>query len=97
MKHERDTMPEPNLKPTTVAQPSIPQSTISQVLANFDALPESAHVRLPVVAALHSVGPATVWRWVKSGRICAPRKIGPNTTAWNVGELRRSMRAAAAE
>lgn len=90
-------MPEPNLKPSMATQPSNHKATISQALANFDALPASAHVRLPVVAALHSVGPATIWRWVKSGRICAPKKIGPNTTAWNVGELRRVMAAAAEE
>ena len=46
---------------------------------------------LPVVAALYSVGPATVWRWVKAGRLPAPVKLGPNTTAWRVGELRRVM------
>jgi predicted DNA-binding transcriptional regulator AlpA len=67
------------------------------VLAQFDSLPDAAYVRLPVVAALHDVGPASIWRWVKSGQICAPKKIGPNTTAWNVGKLRRSMAAAAEE
>jgi predicted DNA-binding transcriptional regulator AlpA len=67
------------------------------VLTQFGSLPDAAYVRLPVVAALHDVGPATIWRWSKSGRLCAPRKIGPNVTAWNVGELRRSMGAAVEE
>ena len=65
--------------------------TAALSLAQFDTLPASAHVRLPVVAALYSVGPATVWRWVKAGRLPAPVKLGPNTTAWRVGELRRVM------
>ena len=84
-----------SLKPT-VSAPSI-QSPASAAapLAQFDTLPASAHVRLPTVAALHGVGPATVWRWVKAGRLPAPVKLGPNTTAWNVGELRRAMAGAA--
>lgn len=56
-------------------------------LRNFDDLPASAHVRLPVVAALLSVSPATVWRWCKSGHL--PRPIqNRGVTFWNVGELR---------
>lgn len=74
--------------------PALP-ATAAPSLAQFDTLPESAHVRLPVVAALHGVGPATVWRWVKAGRLPAPVKLGPNTTAWRVGDLRRVMASAA--
>jgi len=72
---------------------SITQDEISATLAQFDHLPDAAHVRLPVVAALYSVSTPTVWRWVKSGRIPAAHKLGPNTTAWNVGELRRARDA----
>lgn len=60
-------------------------------LSNFDSLPNSAHVRLPVVAALHGVHAQTIWRWVKTGRIPSPVKLGINTTAWRVGDLRESM------
>jgi len=70
------------------AKPSIPAA-----LAQFDDLPDSASVRLPVVAALNGISAPTVWRWVKAGRIPAPKKLGPNTTAWNVGELRRARKA----
>lgn len=59
-------------------------------LANFDSLPDSAHVRLPVVAGLHDISAATVWRWVKSGHLPAPVKLGPGVTAWKVGDLRRA-------
>lgn len=72
------------------AQPALHSS-----LAHFDSLPNAAHVRLPVVAALKGIGPATVWRWVKDGRLPQPHKLGPNTTAWNVGELRQAHAAIA--
>jgi len=67
------------------------RETLEPALANFDRMPDSAYVRLPVVAALNGIGPATVWRWVKLKRLPAPYKLGPNTTAWRVGDLRRSM------
>ena len=76
------------LNPTPVTP-----ATAAPSLAQFDTLPASAHVRLPVVAALHGIGPATVWRWVKAGRLPAPVKLGPNVTAWRVGELRCVMAA----
>lgn len=63
---------------------------IPAALKQFDSLPDSANVRLPIVAALNGISAPTVWRWVKAGRIPNPKKLGPNTTAWNVGELRRS-------
>ena len=63
--------------------------SIPAALANFDSLPDSAHVRLPIVAALRGSSPATVWRHVKAGLLPAPVKLGPNTTAWRVGDLRR--------
>lgn len=66
--------------------PSIPAA-----LANFDDLPDSSFVRLPVVAGLRNTSAATVWRHVKAGYLPKPQKLGPNTTAWNVGELRRAM------
>lgn len=62
---------------------------IPAALVQFDKLPNSSYVRLPVVAALFSVSEPTVWRWTKNGRLVA-HKIGPNTTAWNVGELRNA-------
>lgn len=62
-------------------------------LASFDTLPDAAHVRLPTVASLFATSPSNVWRWVKSGLIPAPKKLGPQTTVWNVGELRRALDA----
>lgn len=65
--------------------------TIPAALAHFDNLPDSAHVRLPVVAAWRGISAATVWRHVRQGLLPKPTKIGPNTTAWQVGELRRAL------
>lgn len=61
-------------------------------LHGFDLLPNAAHVRVPTVAALHGCSIVTVWRMAKDGRLPAPVKRG-GVTAWNVGDLRRSMTA----
>lgn len=68
-------------------------SAIPDALKNFDALPDSAHVRLPVVAALYGCSPATIFRRVKSGHIPAPRKMSERVTAWSVAELRKALAA----
>ena len=70
--------------------------TISDALRDFDSLPNSAHVRLPVVKALNACSGATVWRRVKDGGLPPPRKLSPNVSGWNVGEL-RAARAKGAE
>lgn len=65
--------------------------SLPEALQNFDQLPESANVRLPVVQLLFACSPATVWRGVKAGRIPKPKKLSPRTTGWNVGELRKAL------
>ncbi len=64
---------------------------VSSALHNFDALPDSAHVREPVVRALYGVSAATVWRMAKRGTIPTPKKLSAKVTAWNVGELRLAL------
>jgi predicted DNA-binding transcriptional regulator AlpA len=66
--------------------------TASAALAGFDQLPDSAHVRLPVVMALFGVAPATVWRRCRDGTIPPPLRIGPRVTAWQVGALRLALK-----
>jgi len=56
----------------------------------FDKLPNAANVRMPVVAALFCISPATVWRWCRAGLLPSPNRIG-GVTVWNVGLLRNSM------
>jgi predicted DNA-binding transcriptional regulator AlpA len=64
---------------------------IDVALQNFDQLPNSANVRLPVVMALYGISPATVWRNVKNGNIPKPHKLTARATVWNVGELRAAL------
>jgi len=59
-------------------------------IANFEHVPYDARTRLPVVTALFSCSPATVWRRVKSGDLPAPRKDG-RITYWLAGELRAKL------
>ena len=64
------------------------QIIITEALVNFDSLPDTSNVRLPVVMGLYGVSAATIWRNVKSGRIPKTRKLTARTTVWNVGDLR---------
>nr|MBL8410213.1 AlpA family phage regulatory protein [Dechloromonas sp.] len=68
-------------------------SAIPDALTNYDSLPDSVHVRLPVVQALVGCSSATVWRMVKRGTLPAPRKLSERVTAWNVGDLRKALAA----
>ena len=61
------------------------------MMSQFDTLPDSALVRLPVVKNLFSISSPTVWRWSKSGRLPAPIKIS-GITAWQVGSLRKTLK-----
>lgn len=63
-------------------------NNIHLALKNFDHLPDSANVRLPIVMGLYGISAATVWRQVKAGIIPSPRKLTPRTTAWSVKDLR---------
>lgn len=69
------------------------QSSLPNGCKHFDSLPDSAHVRVPVVAALRGCSTATVWRHIQQGLVPKPHKLGPNLTAFNVGELRRAQAA----
>ena len=69
------------------------RQTHSPTLVGFDQLPDSANVRVPVVAAVTGYSVPSVWRNVKAGRLPQPRRIGPKCTAWNVGDLRRFLAA----
>lgn len=64
---------------------------IPTALANFDNLPDSAQVRLPVVKGLYGCSDATIWRRVKDLTIPAPERLSPRITSWNVGKLRRAL------
>ncbi|MBS1130701.1 MAG: Prophage regulatory [Proteobacteria bacterium] len=63
-----------------------------RALVNFDQLPGSAYVRLPVVLSLFPCSRATFWRWVKSGRVPAPKKMGDRISVWSVDEIRQTLK-----
>jgi predicted DNA-binding transcriptional regulator AlpA len=64
-------------------------------LRDFDTLPDSAYVRLPVITALVGVSRATVWRWTRQGNLPKAVRIA-GVTLWNVGALRESLKIARA-
>ena len=60
-------------------------------LKRFDALPDSAGVRVHIVAAVTGYGVASVWRL--SGTVLPkPRKVSARCTIWLVGELRDTLK-----
>jgi prophage regulatory protein len=55
------------------------------------ALPSAGFVRLASIVAPHGpipVSKSTWWDGVKTGRFPKPIKLGPNTTAWAVEDIR---------
>lgn len=68
---------------------------IPEALANFDKLPDSAYIRLPVMKGLYGVSAASIWRGVKNLTIPKPSKLTERTTAWNVGQVRAALAAKA--
>lgn len=76
---------------TTPRLPTPAAAAIPDALRNFQALPDAAFVRLPVVCTLFSISPPTAWRWVKKSVLPTPRRLSEAVTAWNVGELRKAL------
>jgi len=72
------------------------ENSINPALRDFDLLPESAYIRLPVMMSLYSVSAATIWRGVKKGTIPKPCKLTERTTAWSVKLVRAALAAMAA-
>ena len=56
---------------------------IPEGLANFDQLPDSAYIRLPVMKGLYGVSAASIWRCTKQGIIPKAIKLTERTTAWS--------------
>lgn len=68
-------------------------SSVLSQLKNFDLLPNSAHVRVDVVAGLFGCSVPTVWRRARLGKMPQPRKLA-GTPVWRVGDLRAMLEAA---
>lgn len=71
--------------------PAIIASTIPKELANFDAMPNSGFIRLPIVKALYGISSSTVWRNCKANKFPLPRKLSDRVTAWSVAEIRADL------
>ena len=58
--------------------------------SSFDALPDSAFVRLnQLLAGVLPFSASTTWRKVRSGQFPQPVKVSCQVTAWRVGDVRR--------
>ncbi len=58
--------------------------------SGFDALPDSAFVRLnELLAGVLPFSASTTWRKVKRHQFPQPIKVSEQITAWRVGEVRR--------
>ena len=64
---------------------------IPEALVNFDQLPDSAYIRLPVMKGLYGVSSASIWRGVKKLTIPKPVKITERTTGWLVKLVREDL------
>jgi prophage regulatory protein len=52
-------------------------------------LPETGFVRLPQILTVFPICKSNWWAGVASGRYPQPVKLGPNTTAWRVEDIRK--------
>ena len=60
-------------------------------LQEFDSLPSSGFIRLPVVKGLLGVSSATIWRNVRIGKFPKPIKLSSRVSAWNVQAVRTAL------
>jgi len=54
-------------------------------------LPKEGFVRLPAILKIIPVGRSTWWAGVKEGRFPKGVKLGKNTTAWRVEDIRQLL------
>lgn len=64
---------------------------IQQSLQNFDLMPGSALIRMPMVTQLLGVSAATVYRMVKTGLLEPPERIGARSSGYKVSSIRKVL------
>jgi prophage regulatory protein len=47
----------------------------------------------PTKIGILPVSPATIWRWVQSGKFPKPIKLGPRVTAWHKADIEHFIAA----
>lgn len=76
-------------------RPALSRASAESV-QNFDLLPDSALIDLPSLMRLACTSRPTVYRWIKAGRLPAPRKVGSQKIFWSVREIRDFLAGSAA-
>lgn len=79
---------------TANTNPVLPKTLAARFkpeLTNFASLPDDAYIDVGVVSGLLGCSRNTVWRRVAAGILPTGVKIGPNSTRWNVGAIRRYL------
>lgn len=52
-------------------------------------LPQTGYIRqAQLIPYIIPISPATLWRWVKSGRFVSPVKLSERVTAWRCEDVR---------
>ena len=87
--HTQPTMSKHHVQPTSTEK--MHSSKVDPVLAQFDRLPDSAHIRLHTVTKLFGVSKPTIYRWVRDQKFPAPKHFSNRVSSWNVGELRIAL------
>ncbi|MEN8720621.1 MAG: hypothetical protein ABF296_10210 [Oceanococcaceae bacterium] len=72
------------------------KKALSQTVEQFDCLPDAALIDQKTLEVLLGCGPTSVWRWVKSGDVPRPVRIGLRSNRWRVGDIRALLAKRAA-
>ena len=65
--------------------------------ATINTLPETGFLRLREVLNLYPVCTSSWWNGVRTGRYPQGVKLGPNTTAWRVEDIRELIERTSAK
>ena len=72
--------------------------TNGDLLNQFCSAPEEGLVKINTVQALWgNISRTTVWRFIRSGKIPRPIKIGGRTCSWQISTLREALKNAGSE
>lgn len=56
--------------------------------SHLAGLPPTGYIRQAQLLHYIPISPATLWRWVKSGRFISPSKLSDRVTAWRCEDVR---------